>query len=189
MALSAIFIIGAIITISLTLGGTRQETVSSKAVLFLSTYDDRNVSVDRNRNQNFLKHTLDSHTPQLIGPIGNVPTSFDFNNKEVDGACAVTHKNIHYIFGGSPTDNKQVKRQVLQVTNCGLTAIHWLPFDHENGACSSSNGTIILCFSKDSLKQCRRATTPTGQWSAMSSLYDHGMTSIATSKGKDYLIF
>ena len=51
--------------------------------------------------------------PASAGPIGNMATigsmstSFDFNNKEVYGSCAVTHENVHYIFGGS-TENEQI---------------------------------------------------------------------------------
>ena len=82
----------------------------------------------------------------------------------------MTHENNFYIYGGEGAGNR---RQVLQVDNCGLTLIGSLSFDHDKGACGSSNGVIVLCFDVSDTKQCRKSTSPLGEWSEMtSSTYD-----------------
>ena len=102
-------------------------------------------------------------------------TAFDLNNKEVRDSCGVTHENNFFIYGGQSN-----KRQVLQLTDCSLSNIGSIPFNHYRGA----NRLIILSFDHDEDKQCRKATTPLGEWSDMAlSTYDHHATQIATSPG------
>ena len=121
-----------------------------------------------------------SHTPRLIGETGEITFGFDFNDQKVQYACGVTHANNFFIYGGN--ENKQ---QILQVTNCSLSPIGTLPFNHTWAACDSTNGFIILCFDENDAKQCRQATTPLGEWSDMAlSTYHHKYTQIAASPGK-----
>ena len=118
----------------------------------------------------------------MIGPGGELSTGFDFNGQIITGSCGVTHENKLFIYGGTPT--VELKRQVLQLAGCGLSSIGTIPFNHEFGACDSSNGLIVLCFEFHDGKQCRKATTPLGVWSVMMpSTYDHRATRIAMSPG------
>ena len=126
-----------------------------------------------------IKLTPQSHTPRLIGETGELSTRFNLNGQEVESSCGVTFQNILFIYGGQSNT-----RQILQVTDCSLSPIGTLPFDHDAGACESSNGIIVLCFDTNDAKQCRQATTPLGEWSDMAlSTYDHRFTQIATSPG------
>ena len=123
--------------------------------------------------------THQSHTPQLIGETGELPISFDLNGHEVYESCGVTHENKFLIYGGG--DNK---RQVLQVVDCGLASYGTIQFDHNAGACDSSNGIIVLCFDYYDNKQCRQSTAPLGEWNEMPlSTYAHRETKIAMSSG------
>ena len=60
----------------------------------------------------------------------------------MQGSCALTHQNKHFIYGGGISTGKQV----LEVTDCGLTSFGSLDFKHSNGACSSSNGVIVCAL-------------------------------------------
>ena len=112
--------------------------------------------------------------------LGERSNSIALNGHSVYQSCAVTHENNFYIYGGDSDE-----RQVLQVDNCGLTLIGSLSFDHDKGACGSSNGVIVLCFDVSDTKQCRKSTSPLGEWSEMtSSTYEHRWISIALSPGK-----
>ncbi len=116
----------------------------------------------------------------MIGMDGELSTSFYLNYRELSIAslCGVTHENNLLIYGYD--DNV-----VLQVVNCSLTSIGTIPFDHEWGACDSSNGLIVLCFDYYDNRQCRQSSTPLGSWSEMTpSTFDHKLTQIATSPGK-----
>ena len=94
-------------------------------------------------------------------------------------SCGVTHENNVYIYGGNPS-----KQQILQLVNCDLTSIGTIPFNHETGACDSTNGIIVLCFDRNDDKQCRQATSPLGPWSNMTpSIFSHLNTQIAMSPG------
>ena len=91
-------------------------------------------------------------------------------------SCGVTHENNFFIYGGL--------RQVLQLIDCSLSYIGSIPFNHDLGACDTSNGVIVLCFDYYDTKQCRKATQPLGEWNDMAlSKYDHRFTQIATSTG------
>ena len=136
------------------------------------------MSKDTLKNQQ-VSNSSQSHTPRLIGETGELSTTFDLNNKEVESSCGVTHENNFFIYGG-----EENKRQVLQLNDCSLSNIGSIPFNHELGACDSSNGLIILCFEWYDTKQCRQATQPLGEWSDMALLtYEHRATQIATSPG------
>ena len=132
-----------------------------------------------------LKKTLSnsgqSNTPRLIGETGELSTAFDFQDfQSVFESCGVTHENNFFIYGG----RYENKRQVLQLTDCSLSNIGSIPFDHWYGACDSTNGTIVLCFDVNDNKQCRHATTPLGEWRDMAlSTYNHQGTQIAMSPG------
>ena len=98
----------------------------------------------------------------------------------MQGSCGLTHQNKHFIYGGGISTGKQV----LEVTDCGLTSFGSLDFQHRGGACSSSNGVIVLCFDEWGYKQCRQATSPLGPWSDMTlSTFSHMDTQIAMSPG------
>lgn len=112
--------------------------------------------------------------------LGERSNSVALNGHSVYQSCGVTHENKFYIYGGD-----RLTQQVLQVDNCGLTLIGSLSFDHDKGACGSSNGVIVLCFDISDTKKCRKSTSPLGEWSEMtSSTYEHRWTSIALSPGK-----
>ena len=117
----------------------------------------------------------------LIQPTGELRVLFQYDKNEVDGSCAVTHKNIQYIFGG-----KRNKRQVLQLAfECKLKSSNIvLGFNHENGGCSTTNGVIVLCFDLNDPKSCRQTESPDKEWIELTkSQFEHRLTSIATSTG------
>ena len=122
------------------------------------------------------------NTPQLIDTVGELSTTFDFNGAEVYASCGVTFQNKHYIFGGFAN-----KRQIRQVSDCGLISMGTLDFDHYLGACGSTGGAVVLCFNylyTSEHNRCRQASSPTGPWSEMvSSFQTHKQTAIATSPG------
>ena len=131
------------------------------------------------------KNSIVSKTPRLIDTKGELLTTFEFDGQEVDRSCGVTYQNKHLIFGG-----KVNKRQILQVDECGLTKLGNLPFDHNQGACGSTEAVVILCFNYDNrndFKKCRQASSPTGSWSEVArSTFEHRDTPIATSPGNQW---
>merc|ERR1711935_604254 len=124
--------------------------------------------------------TAESNTPVLIDTAGELSTNFDYNGQEVYHSCGVTFRNKQLIFGGQTN-----RRQILEINDCGLKTIGSIPFDHDRGACSSTDDAIVLCFnSNDSndYNRCRMASSPNGRWSQMLlSNYAHRYTSIASS--------
>ena len=135
-----------------------------RAMLLLSSYNDQRQPA------------------RLINTADELATSLNFNDNKVHGSCAVTHENKQYIFGGTDKAN----RQILQVSKCELVSIGGLPFGLENGGCSSSNGTIFLCFDSWTGNQCHSAMSPLGKYERMpNSNYYHVFTSIATSNGNN----
>ena len=130
--------------------------------------------------------TRKSNKPQLIDETsGALTTSFKFNRKEVYESCGVTHENKQYIFGG----NKNT-RQILQLSDCGMTDIGTLEFDFKQGACGSTpNDMILLCFTKVTVRQCQQASSPLGVWKRQrESTYEHRRTAIAPSEGQFILL-
>ena len=98
-------------------------------------------------------------------------------------SCGVTHENNYLIYGG------REKRQILKLVDCGLTSIGELDFDHDKGACASSDGVIYLCFHQDDSDQCRQSASPLGPWSLMTkSTHYHRWTSIASSPGNSLVV-
>ena len=123
--------------------------------------------------------SIKSDAARLIGTAGEVSTSFDTNGQEVYRSCGVTFQDKHYIFGGETK-----KDQILQINDCDLISIGNTPFNHNFGACGSSNEVIILCFEAYDAKLCRQAPSPSGPWTEMAkSAYIHSGISIATSPG------
>ena len=146
---------------------------SRKEVLNVSKHFIMKSNLETNSNSG------QRNTPRLIGEMDELSTAFDLNGQEVFESCGVTHENNHYIYGGDEN-----KRQVLQLIDCSLSLIGTIPFNHEWGACDSSNGIIVLCFDINNYKRCRQATTPLGEWRELTpSTYEHRITHIATSPG------
>ena len=127
------------------------------------------------------KNSIKSNMPRLIGTVGEVSTTFDLTGQDVSRSCGVTFQNKQFIFGcGTKV------RQILQIDACGLKNIGSTPFDHDVGACGSTDDVLVLCFNKDAKdnKRCRQATSPSGPWTQLAlSTYDHHHTSIASSPG------
>ena len=174
--------IGAIIAMSLTLGGKTNSTMGTTTAMVTYT-------TATNKAMLFLSAPTDQVKPinmaYLIQPTGELRVFFQYDHYEVDGSCAVTHKNIQYIFGG-----KKNKRQVLKLDECKLKKFGKtvLGFDHESGGCSTSNGVIYLCFDLNDHKRCRKAESPDKEWSELTlSTFDHRLTSIATSTGTTFM--
>ena len=132
--------------------------------------------------------TFQSNRPLITNGAGKVeyPVS-DFmfmygDETEVYHSCSVTWQNQFYIFGG---DKK--KNQVSMLNGCKLERVGTLTFDHWLGACAAANQKILLCFnlSVNDGKKCRMASSPTGQFSEISSSkFDHQQTRIAVGEGK-----
>ena len=106
-------------------------------------------------------------------------------NTEVWHSCSVTFRNRFYVFGGG-----NQKRQISEVTKCGLSRIGSLNFDHENGACSNvDDREIYICFDSnsdlESTKQCRSAVNPLEKFTKIAlSSYDHLNARTAASSSK-----
>ena len=116
--------------------------------------------------------------------------NFDFaDNTEVDNSCSLVFNNMMYVFGGS-----NERRQISQVTGCGLERIGNLAFDF-SGACTViSNKEIMLCFSwwNGEGRVCRVGQSPTGSFNTIKqSNYHHYLTHIASNEGTSriFLIF
>ena len=180
IATIAVLFIGAIIAMSLTLGGKTDPIMRTTTAMVTYT-------TATNQAMLFLSAKFATTIPSahLIQPTGELKVSFQIEGNEVDGSCGVTHKNVHYIFGG-----KKNKRQVLQLDECKIKPGNTvLGFDHENGGCSTSNGVIYLCFDLNYSKRCRKAESPEKEWSELTlSTFDHRLTSIATSTGTTFRI-
>ena len=90
-------------------------------ILAISTYNDSLVDY-KGKKQAF-----------SIDPSGGYDElNFNFNaNTEVDGSCSLVFSNKMFVFGGA-----NEKRQISQVTGCGLERIGTLTFDLRSGACT-----------------------------------------------------
>ena len=83
--------------------------------------------------------------------------------------------------------------QVLTLQCAGLVfeTRSGLPFDFTNGACSTNDNHIMLCFSKQNYKRCYKSRSPTPeQWWQFTltrmSNYEHKSTAISLSSGLWY---
>ena len=147
------------------INGTSCIDVEKKAILVLNT------------NDGFRK-------PLLFDDEGRSYPNFTMKfgeNTEVWHSCSVTFRNRFYVFGGG-----NQKRQISEVTKCGLSRIGSLDFDHEDGACSSvGDREIYICFDLQSKKQCRSAVNPLEKFTKIAlSSYDHLYARTAASSSK-----
>ena len=85
-------------------------------------------------------------------------------------------------YGGS-----NEKRQISEVTSCGLTRIGTLEFDLWYGACANMNDEkVFLCFDlqNDEGKLCRASRDSLGSFTKLGeSRFDHYKTRIAATNG------
>ena len=76
------------------------------------------------------------------------------------------------------------KRQITQVSDCGLKRLGNLDFDMFAGGCFASNDVMVLCFGDGNNKQCRSGSNPTGQFTTIQqSEFDHFRTRMSASEG------
>ena len=102
---------------------------------------------------------------------------------QVFWSCSVQWQNQMMVFGGVG-----VKRQISEVTDCGLTRVGTLEFDLDSGACTVDNqDRIYLCFNdkRGDLRSCRRGVEPTGDFDLLPfSMFEHRFIRIAASNGE-----
>jgi len=132
--------------------------------------------------------------------------------KNIRGSCALTWRNRHIIFGAGYDPEKSLlapeknHREILEVTNCGLTRIGRLNVNFYLGGCAiGPNYSIYLCFSNDLRRNtdqaisyynrlesmtCRVANGPLEKFERVTDLtkYGHANTKIAASSS-EYLYF
>ena len=103
------------------------------------------------------------------------------DNVDVYHSCAVTYKDQFFVYGGYTH-----KRQIAKVTNKSLINVGSLPFDFENGGCSSTTNKVILCFDYFGDKRtCYQTTNPTGQFKQTTkSIHEHLQIKFASSECK-----
>ena len=69
------------------------------------------------------------------------------------------------------------------VSDCGLKRIGDLDFNMFYGSCFSSNDVMVLCFDRYETEQCRRGTSPTGEFTEIEKTnYDHVFIRLSASK-------
>ena len=103
---------------------------------------------------------------------------------ELIGSCSVNFRNEYYVYGGYSQ-----RTQISKISSCSLKTIGQLPFDHQNGDCSVSNGKVYLCFNVDSskdYKRCRFSSEPEFEefMTIRKSYYDHHYGSIGSNDSK-----
>ena len=133
-----------------------------------------------------LNSYLGARTSIITDSSGLDDRFFYFNygeNTEAHGSCGLTWSNQFYMFGGSFYGT-----QISQIINCELKRVGKLPFDFQSGACSNvANKKFYLCFDEKDDRQCYEATSPTGEFTAISkSINDHGRTKIGASDGNTF---
>ena len=105
-----------------------------------------------------------SNKPLLIDSNGELNEYLSFqNHAHVYGACSLTWKNEHYVFGG-----RIKKTQISKIVKCSLQPIGHLramgTFPHYHGGCANMNDQYIyLCFSsehKQDIRKCHVANNP-----------------------------
>lgn len=121
--------------------------------------------------------------PMVIDGWGNSDSRFNFvfgRDTEILHSCSVVWQNDLFIFGG----NTQT-RQISKMMGCGLIQISQLTFHHAYGDCTTVNDEIYLCFSTDTGKKCRVASSPLGLFHELpDSMYPHLYSRIAASDSK-----
>jgi len=117
----------------------------------------------------------------LNGKALNCPAFTIANDVEVDHSCAVTYQGVYYVYGGW---NR--KRQIAKITDKALTNVGSLPFDFQNGGCSSTNDKILLCFHHFGDKRtCYKTTNPIAQFEATKkTIHEHRGIRIASSESE-----
>ena len=117
----------------------------------------------------------------IAGGFTKLPFTFDIGT-EVSDSCSLMWNDNMYVFGG---DNN--KQQISRVSRCGLELISKLNFDFQSGACTATQGKILLCFSISNHegRVCRAAKGPTGLFFKINdSNYNHYFTKIASNRGE-----
>ena len=113
---------------------------------------------------------------------GFTKLSFSFaSDTEVLFSCSLVFKGTMYVFGGYVK-----RRQISQVSGCGLDRVGTLGFDFYTGACTVFKSQVLLCFdrTRNEGRVCRVAKSPTGSFSKIQkSNYHHYTTNIASNKG------
>ena len=115
----------------------------------------------------------------VIDPSGG-HTLIDFHfgaETDVDSSCSMQWKNQMVVFGG-----RNEKRQISEVTSCGLNRIGTLSFDLREGACANMNDqTIFLCFDWDSTEVCRSGDGPLGAFMKIVESHFHHYSTRTTA--------
>ena len=105
-----------------------------------------------------------SNKPVLIDSNGEFNEYISFeSHAPVYGACSLTWKNEHYVFGG-----RVEKTLISKIIKCSLEPIGNLnamkTFSHYHGGCTNMNDEYIyLCFSsenKHDIRKCHVASSP-----------------------------
>ena len=132
-------------------------------------------------------------TAVLVGMVDGFTKldSFSFHSDtEVYFSCSLVVKGIMYVFGGSVSNGKT--RQISKVSGCGLNRTGTLNFDFYLGACTVTQGKILLCFdwAQREGRVCRASSSPTGLFSKISDTnHHHYMTKIASTGGKSIICY
>ena len=95
-------------------------------------------------------------------------------------SCALTHRNRHFVFGGSSQ-----KRQISELIGCKLVRVADLSFDLYGGACTVDNmDSMMLCFHNSATQDCWKSQDIDKPFVKLSkSVYTHQYTSIASNEG------
>ena len=95
--------------------------------------------------------------------------------------CSVTWENKMHIYGGS---HSAKPRQILRLDGYVLQSIGNLNFDFVRGACTTvPSQMIVLCFSDENNKLCRRATGPLEEFKNLRDTHSpHSGAPISASK-------
>lgn len=81
------------------------------------------------------------------------------------------------------------KDQISLVSDCGLTRVGTLDFDLLLGSCFANQNYIILCFSEDNMKQCRRSSDPVGTFEKLQkSQFSHYAVRLSASEGMNLTV-
>lgn len=109
----------------------------------------------------YLNTKVATNLPVVTSLWNQVETDIRFeygDDTSVYYSCLIMHNAKAYIYGG----RDGFANQISTVTDCSLTRVGSLSFAFENGACTSAQNKLFLCFEENSSaeKNCKMAMDP-----------------------------
>lgn len=98
--------------------------------------------------------------------------------------CYFYHFIVEETCNRSKTTNALHSRQISRVDDCKLTRVGDLEVDFQDGTCTRTSNSIIMCFPSGLSKRCYKGSDPFSIREVIDdTVYDYQFTYISSSEG------